>query len=119
MKDINEIEEMTTEALEAASKSDTVIIPSGLRKSLETALFAEELKNVQSNPKHKPFLIWGPALVAAAAGLSVLFYVANTPKDTFSDPEEAYAQLERTFRYMQSKAEMVNDITENAFNLSK
>ncbi len=119
MKDINEIEKLTGEPLEAASISDPVNVPSTLQRYIETALIAEGLKNAARRRKRNPLVIWGPAFIAAAAGLSVLFYVANTPEDTFSDPEEAYAQIESTFRYIQSKAGMAYEITDNALNFEK
>lgn len=117
MKDLKTIENMDFQALEEASNDRTVNIPGGLEDRLESALIARGLKNRKS--KGKSLYYFAPALMAAAASIAVILSVENKPKDTFSDPQEAYAMLEETFRYIQEKAELGIDITDNALKTLK
>ena len=93
--------------LETIASDETVKVPEGLRDSISLTInalsFLEEEEPVR---KRSVFArITGiAAAVALLAGVGFgIGHAASTPKDTFTDPYLAYAQLEETFTLISSK----------------
>lgn len=102
MKSIQDIEKMTLEELEAASAE--VEVPSDLEGRLKQVLLAQELKPSRKIP------VWVPYAVAAAIACAVVLGIPRGPKDTFDDPQLAYASVEETFRLISAKMSKGMDI---------
>ena len=95
MKRIEEIERLSLEELEKISEDAGVKIPAKLNDSIEDILCAERLhRNARKSRVFKSFA-WIPA-VAVVAGIRHQ-RVNMLPEDTFENPQEAYAEVERVF----------------------
>lgn len=105
MKSIEEIDKISLDALEAVSESMEVETPEVIGDKVDAALTAASLK--AGGWKARRAAVWTvPALSAVLAGLVVVFALGRPPKelaDTFSDPQMAYAEVERTLEYISSK----------------
>jgi len=117
MKQIEDIERMTPEELEAASEG--ISVPAGLQERIRESLAASELSRPEvcgqsSQEADTPVLrnrrisrFWIPfASLAAAAAVAAVLLVPRlnrAPIDTYSDPYLAYAQVEATFRLISDK----------------
>lgn len=113
MKSIEDIQNMSLEALEAIADDVSVEAPASQNGRLEAALTAESLRE-DSRTRHTVYWAVSGALAAAAAGLAVVLSLQTQPKDTFTDPVQAYAELEKTFSYISRKVEMGRSIIEDA-----
>lgn len=102
MKRIEDIELMSTEELDIAANECPVEGPVDLMDRLADAIVVSELTKRHNTPFHPIYAITG-AIAAAAASLAVIFTISRGPKDTYSDPKLAYAELEKTFEYISSK----------------
>lgn len=100
MKRIEEVERLSLEELEKISEDAGVKIPAKLNDSIEDILCAERLhQNARKSGVFKSFA-WIPAVAVVAAALFVgIRYqrVNMLPADTFDNPQEAYAEVERVF----------------------
>lgn len=123
MKNINELERLTPEQLEQIASDESVRVPADLKASLEALAGAAELaesgrpesavcsatatpgadaKNFRKR-QLRPFRNVFPwiAIPAVAAALAAAFLVFRgitpQPRDTFSDPYLAYAEIQKTF----------------------
>ncbi len=105
MKRIEDIERLEAEDLAQKASGSGVSAPEGLEGKILNALTAAELE--RRRPKRKVSrLALVPAALALAAALTVGInyqHINAVPTDTFSSPEEAYAQLEETFGYISDK----------------
>ena len=108
MKDLKQIESMSAEMLESISEDLSIDVPSGIRERLE--------KSLPSGRREKKYL-WIAGVAAAAAAILALGINYNQihrqPKDTFSDPALAYAQLEKTFNHISDKINVGMSINTN------
>ena len=101
MRSIKDIENMSLEQLEAASMDESISVPEGFTSRLQeqvviTALTDSEAEKVKT--------VRFAAIAASAAllvgiGLGIAGW-QNEPKDTFTDPYLAYAELEKAFTTM-------------------
>lgn len=118
MKRKEDIERMDLEELEKIASDSSVPVPEGLHRRVEDALTAAcAVKSVPGRKAWRFALI--PAAVAVAAALTVgLNYqsASRMPADTFTDPREAYAELERTFGYISSKINTGREMTDAALS---
>lgn len=116
MKRKEDIERMDLEELEKIAADSSVPVPESLHRRVEDALTAAcAVKSVPGRKAWRFALI--PAAVAVAAALTVgLNYqsASRMPADTFTDPQEAYAELERTFGYISSKINAGREMTDAA-----
>ncbi len=105
MKSIEELERLSAEELERIASDSSVAVPESLDRKVCSALTAAELER-QSRKRKVWKIALAPATIALAAALAVgvnYLHINATPADTFSSPEEAYAQLEETFSYISGK----------------
>lgn len=118
MKRKEDIERMDLEELEEIASDSSVPVPESLHRRVEDALTAAcAVKSVPGRKAWRFALI--PAAVAVAAALTVgLNYqsASRMPADTFTDPQEAYAELERTFGYISSKINAGREMTDAALS---
>ena len=86
-----------------------------LEERLKAAVLASALTEEKkvSDRKSKAFLRCA-AIAAASAALALLLQIPLGPKDTYDDPDEAYAELERTFTYISQKIEKGAEIASRA-----
>lgn len=82
-----------------------------LKATVLAAAVAEERKTSQR--RFQAALRWAAPAFACAA-LAALLIVPSRPKDTFSDPEVAYAELEKTFSYISQKIDKGAEIAGKA-----
>lgn len=105
MKRIEDIERLEAEELAQIASGSGVSAPEGLEGKILNALTAAELE--RGRRKRKVWkLALAPAALALGAALAVGInyqHINAVPTDTFSSPEEAYAQLEQTFGYISGK----------------
>lgn len=118
MKRKEDIERMDLEELEKIASDSSVPVPESLHRRVEDALTAAcAVKSVPGRKALRFALI--PVAVAVAAALTVgLNYqsASRMPADTFTDPQEAYAELERTFGYISSKINAGREMTDAALS---
>ena len=114
MKRKEDIERIDLEELEKIASDSSVPVPESLHRRVEDALTAACA--VKSVPGRKA---WRFALIPAAAALTVgLNYqsASRMQADTFTDPQAAYAELERTFGYISSKINAGREMTDAALS---
>lgn len=114
MKSIEEIESMSFEQLEAIADDSRISAPAGLQDKLEATLAAESLMKEKKSRRTAWYAACGTLAAAAASAAIVLSVTSAQPKDTFTDPLMAYAELEKTFNYISSKVDMGRSIVEDA-----
>lgn len=71
-----------------------------LKAAVLAAAVVEERK--KSERKFHAAMKWAAPAFACAA-LAAMLIIPSRPKDTFSDPAAAYAELEKTFAYISQK----------------
>ena len=104
MKTLQEIEQIPFEELERMAEDPSVAVPQDLTADVaslvQAAALAEALQT-PAPPRRRWVIPSAVAGVLVAASLAVVLVLhPGEPKDTFSTPEEAYAQLEETFRFI-------------------
>lgn len=118
MKRKEDIERIDLEELEKIASDSSVPVPESLHRRVEDALTAAcAMKSVPGRKAWRFALI--PAAVAVAAALTVgINYqsASRMPADTFTDPQTAYAELERTFGYISSKINAGREMTDAALS---
>ncbi|MDO5442406.1 MAG: hypothetical protein Q4G10_01920 [Bacteroidia bacterium] len=105
MKTFDEFTSMTE--LEAIASDDSVKVPEGLRDSINSSLNALSFLD-EGSASGKSGALARISGIAAAIAVLVgvgfgIIHASNSPKDTFSDPYLAYAQLEETFTLISAK----------------
>jgi len=99
MKEITEIEKLGLEELERIASDTSVKVPTDLKASLEL-LADEELSPAAPSPKRpalRRVLPWVASVAAVLVAGVIILSVQSQPKDTYSDPYLAYAEVQRTF----------------------
>ena len=104
MKSLKEIEDISLEQLEAVSQDEAITVPEGFRQRLEAELDAQ---NKLETMKEEPRKIRLVPVIGVAASVLLLIGIGlgiarwqSEPKDTFTDPYLAYAELEKAFSTM-------------------
>lgn len=118
MKRKEDIERMDLEDLEKIASDSSVPVPESLHRRVEDALTAACAVKIVPGRKAWRFALI-PAAVAVAAALTVgLNYqsASRMPADTFTDPQAAYAELERTFGYISNKINAGREMTDAALS---
>lgn len=113
MKSTEDTVRMDIDFLEHIADSPDIRIPENLESRLESAVIASEIAKDKGREKSFRLVtaIWVPA-VAVAAAVAILLAIPTQPKDTFSDPEAAYAALDNSFKLISHKMD-------NAINILK
>lgn len=121
---MKEFENMSIKDLEAIAADDSVKVPEGLGESIRTELDA--LAFLSEAPASRPHWIRYAAGIAASlaliAGISLTLNSRSHPKDTFTDPEQAYAVLQESFSFISSKMDLgvasLTHETESVLNMT-
>lgn len=107
MKRIEDIERMSAQQLEAESIKQELNVPEGLRSELELALAAQMTQQSERKRKarRRGFAATAGCLAAAACLAVAGAFLLRTPalSDTFSDPHQAYTQVQMSFNLMSEK----------------
>lgn len=102
---MKEMDTLSIKELEAIALDSSVEVPEGFRQSirqgLDTLAFLEESAVRPRRIRYAAGIAASLALLVGI-GLGVNGYVSR-PKDTFSDPQQAYAMLEASFSLISSK----------------
>lgn len=97
MKDIETIEKMTPEELEAISNDTT--LPAGSTGAKELIAKLDIAQEVKGRPSRRLYVSWISGIAATfilMLGIGIALQNRG-PKDTFDDPELAYAQVQEVF----------------------
>ena len=103
MKRIDEIENLTAEELEALAMSQSPEVPESLARDIEELLIASSVRNKARRPIPFASIVTGIAVAASLTVAGVVLFRGDHPADTFDDPAQAYAEVERTFAYISQK----------------
>ena len=137
MKSTEDIEKLTLEDLERMADDESVAVPERLGENIENRILASEVLRTESargesltagdealnsEKRRSPVVLWKrlaviPAVAAAVAAVVIglnLHRASAAPADTFDSPEEAYAQVERTFAMIGSKVSKGKSIADAA-----
>ncbi len=100
-------------------------VPEGLQERIRERLAAAALAEEESLPapvRKKRVILPAAVLSAAAAVLLGVFLLrgrGDEPQDTFDDPVQAYASLERTFDYISVKMRLGTDMVREAIPIGE
>ena len=104
MKSLKELEDSSLGQLEAVAQDEAITVPEGFRQRLEAELDAQ---NKLETMKEEPRKIRLAPVIGVAASVLLLIGIGlgiarwqSEPKDTFTDPYLAYAELEKAFSTM-------------------
>lgn len=104
MKSLKEIEDISLEELDAVSQDEAITVPEGFRQRLEAELDAQDkLETMKEEPRKIRLVpvigVAASVLLLIGIGLGIARWQSE-PKDTFTDPYLAYAELEKAFSTM-------------------
>lgn len=104
MKSLKEIEDISLEELDAVSQDEAITVPEGFRQRLEAELDAQiKLETMKEEPRKIRLVpvigVAASVLLLIGIGLGIARWQSE-PKDTFTDPYLAYAELEKAFSTM-------------------
>lgn len=115
MKNIEDIEKLTEEQLLQMADDESVAVPEGLGESLRALVGAAQLTKPESVRRRPAFIPWAAAAaVAAALAVGISLSIPRRPKDTFSDPYLAYAEVQRTLNRIAQKGNQAAEIAGEA-----
>jgi len=101
--------------LEKIAADSTVMVPPSLKRDIRITARALELAGDGSLKKRtRPVAYASASIAAAAVAALVLAFGFSGPKDTFQDPELAYAQLEQTFNMIGSRMNSGMELAQTA-----
>lgn len=114
MKTPEEIERLSAKELETLAAAQGLQAPRDLRQRLCEALAAGEVA-AQAERKQRSARWPGYALAAAAAAAALWVALPQRgPRDTFDDPQLAYAEVEKVFRTISDKISPGVDLARQA-----
>ena len=104
MKSLKEIEDISLEELETVSQDEAITVPEGFRQRLEAELESQRrLETLKEEPRKIRLVpvigVAASVLLLIGIGLGIARWQSE-PKDTFTDPYLAYAELEKAFSTM-------------------
>ena len=103
MKTLEEITRLSAEELEKISLDESIPVPEELSGRVQAALGKEPERVHTVRPAGSSARKYGASVFAVAAAISlfalgtVFLNRERAPKDTFDDPYEAYAEVEKVF----------------------
>lgn len=122
MKRIEDIEKLTFAELEAIRDNTETPTPDGLHTALQKTIEAncamQYLHGEKKTAGRSTFIFRRLAVAAGAAAVlcaSVILTTSRPIRDTFDNPELAFAELEKTFSYISSK---INEGMETACTIT-
>lgn len=110
---------LSIKELQAIAQDTSIPVPEGLRAdlcaSIGTMAFLEEKTEVRK-PRRLTYFIGAAAslVLLAGIGFGINGGLERRPKDTFSDPYLAYAQLEETFSMISASMNKGMEMAEDA-----
>ncbi|MBQ2194153.1 MAG: hypothetical protein II408_02150, partial [Bacteroidales bacterium] len=107
-----DLEKMDWQELETAALHEDIPVPEGLEKRISEKLTARAIVAEPAPKKTGHRILWTAVAAAAvlAAVLALPSVSAREPKDTFDDPQLAYAQVEEAFQLIgQNMAKIINN----------
>ncbi len=126
MKRIEELENLQIADLERIADDRRIEVPEGLDTKLLSVVMVSSVGKQSSVGKlssaagiatrrHRFLKIASGAVATGiAACLAVMFMMSDEPKDTFDDPKQAYAELERTMSLISSKMQQGMELASEA-----
>ena len=108
MKSVKDIQDMTTEKLEAISFDERIPVPENLSLKIHARIAARRRK---VHP-----IVGAAAVVLMVAGLSISLR-EDEPKDTFDNPYLAYAELEKALSIVSDGMKKGMDMVETSGNI--
>lgn len=120
MKTVEEISKMSVKDLETIADDESIAVPVNVRGKIESCLeplmaCSPENAGDRQTPSAGKYRLPLAVSVCAAASIAVFAVLSVTmkPADTFSDPDQAYVEVEKTLAYISSKldrgAEIMNE----------
>ena len=104
MKTLEEIDQMSVDLLEQVADDESVKAPKELADKVRQTIDVEEFLEPASTLSTAKVIRFAAPLVAVAAAVAIVVSLPSSSlKDTYDDPEMAYAELERTLSYISSK----------------
>ena len=104
MKTLEEIDQMSLDLLEQVADDESVKAPKELADKVRQTIDIEEFLEPTSTLSTAKVIRFAAPLVAVAAAVAIVVSLPSSSlKDTYDDPEMAYAELERTLSYISSK----------------
>ena len=100
------IDNLSIRELEAIAQDGSIKVPEGLGDGLRAGLDALAFMSERATPARRQWLRYATGIAASLAviaGIGLASRGLQRPKDTFSDPEQAYAMLQSSFSYISSK----------------
>lgn len=120
MKNIEDIEKISLEQLEQIASAEGIKAPEHLAQklagSLEAAQAVSSLRRDIRRRNARIGAIWSSVALAAAC-LTLILTVWRGPKDTYTDPAVARAELEKTLAYISGKMERGIEMASEAENI--
>ena len=100
MKRLEDLEKMDWQELETAALQEDISVPEGLEKRIAEKLTARTLAEAPAEKKTGRRILWTAVATAAVAAAVLALPTTGSPepKDTFDDPQLAYAQVEQVFQ---------------------
>ena len=103
MKTLEEISQLSAQDLERISADESIPVPEELSGRVRDALNGEPDRLATAHRTNRSARKYGASVFAVAAAISLFALGAvflnreRAPKDTFDDPHEAYAEVEKVF----------------------
>lgn len=117
MKRLEDIERLEADELERISSDRSVQVPESLHRKIEDTLTAAQLVKAGRARAARWKFAFAPAAIAVVAAIMVGVnhqHARQIPADTFDNPQEAYAELRRTFGYISGKLTVGKEATDAA-----
>ncbi len=117
MKDIVKIAALNDAELEKIANDTSIEVPAELNAKAENVLLAAQVRSKGEENSHNRSRVWlYAASLAAAVAIVLIIWKPRPqePKDTFTDPSEAYACLEEVMAKVGSVTEGCAYITDRA-----
>ena len=111
MKGLEEIEKLTELDLERIAQDESIEVPATLKHDISVKARALE---VTSHKRKRIAIFSYPAAAVAVIAIGMSLTFQTTPKDTFDDPQLAYAQIEEVFEFISEKINAGMDIVNTA-----
>lgn len=119
---MRDLENISLEELEKIACDESISLPEGLEDEVRSsisllAICEDDQMKVKTDSSRRRVLYYCSAAASLAlligAGIGISDY-STRPKDTFTDPYEAYAELEKAFDLISNKVEKGAGLAQSA-----